>query len=88
METQSSSNFNLIAISRQDSFLVYLRSAGLNLTRVAEELGVSVSAVSQIYRARSISTRRWRQLRELGIPAEVLPPAVDRRSGPAPKSRN
>lgn len=81
-------NFNLTTFDRQALFVAWARTAGLTLTQIAKAMGISVAALSNLYRAETIPTRRWEQLRDLGAPVEVLPRAEDRSPGPAPKARD
>ena len=39
--------------------------------------GISGNAVQQMLAASRISTSRWEELKNFGVPEELLPPAVD-----------
>mgnify|MGYP000152257866 CR=1 FL=1 len=68
-------------LTRQERLLIWLRRANLNNAQIAEALNVSAIAISRWFRAESISSWRHRQLVDFGIPAELLPPAVDKAPG-------
>lgn len=68
-------------LTRQERLLIWLRRANLNNAQIAEALNVSAIAISRWFRAESIPSWRHRQLVDFGIPAELLPPAVDKAPG-------
>lgn len=75
-------------LTRQERLLIWLRRANITNAQVADALDVAAIAVTRWFRADSIPPRRHRQLVEFGIPAELLPPAVDKTPGPVRKSRH
>ena len=73
-------------LTRQERLLIWLRRAGITHVDIAKKVGVSSSmSVARWFNAESIPTRRHRQLVDFGIPAELLPPALDINPGPRPK---
>lgn len=82
----TSNQYKSEEIKRQQDFLDWLSNNGWTLESLGIEIGVSKSGMSRMYKRPTISTWRWGQLTEKGIPANLLPPAMDRPSGPAPRS--
>mgnify|MGYP002558174850 CR=1 FL=1 len=68
--------------SRQQRLLAWIRENGVSLSSIARTIGVSVTIVSKWIRAESIPTRRVAQLKDYGIPEDLLPPGVDLVPGP------
>lgn len=71
------------SLTRQEQLRVWLRRMNLTQAKIAELLGVEAVSISRwFYGRESIPTWRHGQLTSLGIPAELLPPAVDKAPGP------
>lgn len=80
---QSTATIPLTSLTRQEQLLIWLRREGMTCKAIAEKLHVgSITSVSRWFSAESIPSWRHRQLVELGIPAVLLPPAVDIPPGP------
>ncbi len=71
-----------ITFTRQAMLLAWLKQEGITQARIAQALETSEQSVSRWMRAESLSSRRHGQLVKFGIPAELLPPAVDIPPGP------
>ncbi len=71
-----------IAFTRQAMLLAWLKQEGITQARIAQALETSEQSVSRWMRAESLSSRRHEQLVKFGIPAELLPPAIDICPGP------
>ena len=71
-----------ISLTRQARLLAWIKQEGITQARIAQALETSEQSVSRWMRAESIPSWRHRQLLEFGIPAELLPPAVDICPGP------
>lgn len=83
---QSAINIASTDLTRQERLLIWLRRAGITNVDIARKIGVSSSmSVTRWFNAESIPTRRHRQLVDFGIPAELLPPALDITPGPRPR---
>lgn len=82
-----SSNLTQSDLTRQERLMIWLRRAGITKMQIARTLGVQPVAIARWFEAKSIPTWRHNQLVQFGIPAELLPPAVDRAPGPKPKAR-
>ena len=79
---QSALNITLTDLTRQERLSIWLRREGVSVSSIAQRLNVQVMTVSRWLKAERLSSWRHRQLVELGIPAELLPPAVDVAPGP------
>lgn len=76
------------SLTRQEQLRVWLRRANITQAKIAELLGVEAVSISRwFYGRESIPTWRHGQLTSLGIPSELLPPAVDKAPGPVRKPR-
>lgn len=73
-------------LTRQERLLIWLRRANITNAQIAAALNVGAIAVTRWFRADSIPSWRHRQLVTFGIPADLLPPAVDKAPGRARKS--
>lgn len=71
-----------ITFTRQAMLLAWLKQEGITQARIAQALETSEQSVSRWMRAESLSSLRHGQLVKFGIPAELLPPAVDICPGP------
>lgn len=70
---------------RQDMLRIFLRQSGITRGDIAELLGVHRQSVSRILNADRALPEHVLRLRELGIPADLLPAAE--RIAPGPKPR-
>lgn len=71
-------------LTRQERLKVWLWRNNLPQAAIARKLGVAKATVGYWIRAEHLPTERVAMLRELGIPAELLPEARDLPSGPRP----
>lgn len=69
---------------RQALLYLWLRENRVSLASLARQIGVSQVSVSKWVQAESIPTKRLEQLKQLGIPEELLPKGVDIPTGPKP----
>lgn len=74
----STKNITLTELTRQERLLIWLRRAGLTNKAIAQATGVKPAAVTRWLESETIPPWRHAQLVELGIPVELLPPAVFR----------
>jgi hypothetical protein len=65
-------------ISRKERLFIWLRRHGLSYTALGEKLAISTMSASRLCKAKRINSIRHDQLRELGIPAALLPKKEDR----------
>lgn len=71
--------------TRQERLKLWLWSNNVPQAEIARRLGVAKSSVGYWIRRDFLSAQRVEQLRELGIPEDLLPCARDIPSGPRPK---
>lgn len=71
--------------TRQERLKLWLWSNNVPQAEIARQLGVTKSTVGKWVRAERLPTWRWKMLRDVGIPEELLPRAEDVPSGPRPK---
>lgn len=76
----------LTDLTRDEKVLIWLRRTGRTFRGLGAELGLTGDAVAALLRNESCPTHRHRQLLELGVPEELLPPALDIKPGPKPKA--
>ncbi|MEG6507196.1 helix-turn-helix transcriptional regulator [Nitratidesulfovibrio sp. 1201_IL3209] len=70
---------------RQDMLRIFLREGGISRNDIADLLGVHPQSVSRILNGDRALPEHVLRLRELGIPAELLP--IPERIAPGPKPR-
>lgn len=81
-------NLSLTDLTRQERLVIWLRRAGISNAALARALGTGQATICRwINHADSLPSWRHRQLTEFGIPAELLPPAMDIPGGPKPGSK-
>lgn len=80
--------YNLTPRERKEKMFEWMVANKLTYKRISEIMGVSSTLVSIMFKRPSIPTRRHKQLRDVGVPLEILPPAKDIPSGPRPKWAN
>lgn len=73
-------------LTRQERFKLWMWKTSFKQSELARRLGVSKSTVGYWIRAEHLPSWRVRQMREFGIPEELLPSAKDIPSGPKPKA--
>ncbi|WP_300806856.1 hypothetical protein [uncultured Desulfovibrio sp.] len=70
---------------RQQELRQWLLDHDVTYPALGAALGLSLSRTKRLIRDEYISTDIHGRLRALGIPAELLPPALDKKRGPKPK---
>lgn len=81
----SMEKISLSDLTRQERLVIWLRRAGISNAALARALGTGQATICRwINHADSLPSWRHRQLVEFGIPAELLPPAMDIPGGPKP----
>lgn len=80
--------YNASEIVRQHSFLQWLHGQGETLESLGHRIDITRASMSKMYRSLTISTWRWNQLRNCGIPIELLPKPEDRRPGWQPQQQS
>lgn len=81
MQTQ----LNLTSHTRKEKMFSWMRANGLTYASIASRIGVTAHGLSLMFTRKSIPTRRYKQLTEVGVPLDILPPARDIPTGPRPK---
>lgn len=71
-----------ITFTRQAMLSAWLKQEGITQASIAQALEISEQSVSRWIRAQSLSSWRHSQLVSFGIPADLLPPVVDKAPGP------
>ncbi len=77
--------FDLSKLSREEKLRAFMAIKGVTLASLAQKMNISSNAVKYLLFNKTIPTRRYRELIDIGFPEDVLPPAEDRKSGPKPK---
>ena len=80
------SDLTLIPLSRQAQLRGWLAEKGLSWAFLGRRMGISAKAVALLCRNEAIAPHRWAQLRDLGLPAALLPEARNIKPGPKPRS--
>lgn len=75
-------------LTRQERLVIWLRRTSTTQAQVARALGVGKPAVGRLLFSERASSWRVKQLRDYGIPEDLLPRAEDIPSGPRPKWAN
>lgn len=83
-----STQLNITRRERKEKVFLWLRQNGLTYTSLARKMGMSQWGVSKLLERPTIPTRRHRQLVELGLPTDLLPPAKDIPTGPKPRTES
>lgn len=73
------------ALTRQELLLLWIRRNGLKQVELARHVGVTPITLSRWLRSDRLPSWRVAQLRQAGIPEELLPLAQDIRPGPRSK---
>lgn len=63
----------------------WLHAHDITFAALARALGVSETRAREVIVADTIPTRLHARASDLGVPAELLPPALDKKRGPKPK---
>ena len=76
---------NITVQERKEKIFAWMRANGHTYESLGKRLGVTGTGVSRMFTRSSIPTRRYKQLRDEGVPPHLLPPAKDIPPGPKPK---
>lgn len=74
-------------LTRQEILPIWMRREGLYLSAIAMKIGMTKAGLSNLLRRERIPTRRFNQLRDIGIPEDLLPRAEDIKAGPKPRQQ-
>lgn len=72
-------------LTRKERLYIWLRREGLSCAKIADAIGEKQNTVSLWLSSETIPVLRHKRLVAFGIPADLLPPGVNRRSGPKRK---
>ena len=75
----------LTAQERKEMIFAWMRAYGLSYFCIGQSLGITGTGVSLMFTRATIPTRRYNQLRTVGVPPQLLPPAKDIPTGPKPR---
>ena len=70
---------------RQQGLRQWLLDHDITYPALGAALGLSLSRTKRLIRDEYVSTNIHGRLQALGIPLELLPPALDKKRGPKPK---
>ena len=85
MNKSQTSFINLPQLSRDEKLQIWLRRNGKTYMELAFVAGVKKAAFSLRLSEGNLTSEQHRRLVEYGVPAEILPPAIDKKPGPKPK---
>jgi len=71
--------------TRQELVRLWLDRSGNSFRGLGEAMGIAGVSVARLCDGETIPTARRRQLLALGMPDELLPPAVDQKPGRKPR---
>ena len=71
-----------IELTRLERLIIWLRRNDMNFSRIGELLGITRMSAGRLCKAERIPSEQHRELVQLGIPIDLLPPAEDVRRGP------
>lgn len=83
---QSPSTANLTIPTRQERLHLWMRRLGHTYKAWGRLVGVSGHALSKLCGQETMPVHRHAQLRELGVPVDLLPKALDIKPGPKPRT--
>lgn len=72
-----------VNISRITRLRIWLLEHDIAMRTIAEQLGMSRQRVGFLLKAKTMTPEMHRRFVEAGIPADLLPPAEERRYGPS-----
>lgn len=73
-------------LTRQERLFIWLRRNGMKQAEIARALGVGGMAINRMLNKETAPAYRVEQLRELGIPAGLLPRPLNIKPGPKPRN--
>ena len=71
-----------IELSRLERLIIWMRRNNINFSEIGESLGITRMSAGRLCKAERSPSSRHRELVQLGIPTDLLPPAEDVRRGP------
>lgn len=77
---------NLSPLTRQEALRVWMGRNGLTFAEMARRMDVTSNNVSKLCDQDTMPVHRHEQLLGMGVPAELLPEAMDLKPGPKPKT--
>ncbi len=77
---------NLTPLSRQEALRVWMARNNLTFTEMGRRMDVTANNVSKQCDQDTMPVHRHEQLREMGVPEELLPVALDLKPGPKPRT--
>jgi lambda repressor-like predicted transcriptional regulator len=72
-------------LSKEEKREIWLRRKGITQAMLAKVAGVSPSSLSYLLQQPTMPSARHAALVAFGVPEELLPEPLDRKSGPKPK---
>lgn len=77
---------NLTELSTEEKREIFLKRQGWSITALAERLGIHKAVLARSLKSPTMPVRHHEKLVQLGMPPELLPEPLDKKTGPAPKS--
>ncbi len=86
---ETNSNFTLTFSTRQQALRAHLAVYGPKYTELAKKLDIAIRTATDLCQRETASPHRVEQMKELGIPEELLPLPMHPKPGPKsfPKSQ-
>lgn len=78
-------NPTLIIPTRQEALRLWIERKKLSFAEIGRRMGISGVHVATLCDHGTMSVHRHAQLLEIGVPAELLPVALDVKPGPKPR---
>lgn len=72
-------------LTKQEKLQLWMRRAGLTYAELGRKLGLTRAAAARLCKKETAPTRRVTVLKEIGIPADLLPIPLDITPGRKPK---
>ena len=76
---------NLAELTRDEKREIWCKRKGETLRNLAQVAGVTKSTLSVHLRRETMPVAQHARLTEYGVPAELLPAPLDRKTGPKPR---
>lgn len=76
---------NLADLSRDEKREIWMKRNGFTVTSLASFVGVVPATLSRTLRNATMPVAQHEKLVRLGMPAEILPAPLDKKTGPAPR---
>lgn len=71
-----------IELTRLERLIIWMRRNKMNFSEIGKSLGITRMSAGRLCKAERIPSERHRELVQLGIPVDLLPPAENVRRGP------